>query len=141
MAKVNAQQWLEKWGRRLNAAGPDITNGVKNVQTAPGQKAAAMKNLWLQKVQESADTWAKQVAAVSLSDWQDAMLTKGVGRIAAGVTSAQAKKVTSITNLLTAVDNAASAARAMPRGTLEQNIQRAVTFMQHMSNNAPRKKA
>jgi len=141
MAKVNAQQWLEKWGRRLNAAGPDIQNGVKNVQTAPGQKAAAMKNLWLQRVQEAADVWAKQVAAVSLSDWQDAMLNKGVGRIAAGVTAAQAKKVTSITNLLTAVDNAAAASNAMPRGTLEQNIQRAVTFMQHMSANAPRKKA
>lgn len=141
MAKVNAQQWLEKWGRRLNAAGPDIQTGVKAVQTAPGAKAAQAKSLWLQKVQEAADLWAKQVGSVSLSDWQDAMLNKGIGRIAAGVTAAQSKKTTQITNLLTAVDNAAAAAHALPRGTLEQNIQRAVTFMQHMSMNAPRKKA
>jgi squalene cyclase len=97
-------------------------------------------NLWLQKVQESAQLWAKQVSAVSLSDWQDAMLNKGVGRIAAGVTSAQSKKTAQITKLLDAVDNAAAAARALPKGTLEQNIQRAVTFMQNMSANAPRKK-
>lgn len=140
MAKVDASGWLDKWGRRLNAAGTDIASGVNRVTTAPGQKAAQNRNLWLQKVQESADHWARQVSAVSLSDWQDAMINKGVGRIAAGVTSAQAKKGQVIADLLTAVDKSAAAAKAMPRGSLEQNIQRAVTFMQTMSANAPKRK-
>lgn len=140
MAKVNASQWLDKWGRRLNAAGPDIQAGVKRVQTAPGVKAAAAQALWLQRVQESANTWAKQVSKVSLADWQSAMLNKGVGRIAAGVTAAQANKTQAVTDLLAAVDNASAAAQALPRGSLEQNIQRAVTFMQQMSANAPRRK-
>lgn len=140
MAKLNATQWLDKWGRRLNAAGPDIQTGVKAVQTAPGIKAAAQRQLWLQKIQESADVWAKNVAAVPLADWQDAMLNKGVGRIAAGVTAAQNTKVQQITALLNAVDNAVAATNALPRGSLEQNIQRAVTFMQHMSANAPKRK-
>lgn len=141
MAKVTASQWLDKWGRRLNAASPDIQTGVKNVQTAPGVSAAAQVNLWLQRVQASANLWAKQVSSVSLADWQNAMLNKGIGRIAAGVTAAQANKVQQITNLLAAVDKSANAARALPRGTLEQNIQRAVTFMQAMSTNAPRKQS
>lgn len=139
MAKVTAAQWLDKWGRRLNAAGTDIQNGVKAVTVAPGQSAAAAKALWLQRVQESADLWAKQVAGVSLQQWQSAMLSKGVGRIAAGVTQAQSTKTQAITNLLAAVDQSAAAANALPRGSLEQNIQRAVTFMQAMSQNAPRK--
>lgn len=141
MARVNAQQWLDKWGRRLNAAGPDIQTGVKSVTTAPGQAAAAQKALWLQKVTNAADLWAKQVGSVSLSDWQNAMINKGVGRIGAGVTTAQATKGQVITNLLTAVDAASAAARSTPRGSLEQNIQRAVTFMQQMSARAPRKNA
>lgn len=140
MAKTTAAQWLDKWGRRLNAAGPDIQAGVKAVQTAPGVKAAANAQLWLQRIQESVGTWQKQVSAVSLSDWQDAMLNKGVGRIAAGVTQAQNTKTANITALLNAVDNAAAAANAQPRGSLEQNIQRAVTFMQQMSANAPKRK-
>lgn len=141
MAKVTASQWLDKWGRRLNAAGTDIQNGVKAVTTAPGIKAAAAKQTYINNVIAAADVWAKQVASVSLPDWQNAMLNKGVGRIAAGVTAAQATKTQTITALLTAVDNAAAAANALPRGSLEQNIQRAVTFMQNMAANAPKKKA
>ena len=141
MAKVNASQWLDKWGRRLNAAGPDIQAGVKRVQTAPGQLAAQQQQLWLQKITAAADLWAKQVAGVSLQDWQNAMLNKGVGRIAAGVTAAQANKSAVITQLLASVDAAAQQANSLPRGSLEQNIQRAVTFMQSMAANAPRKKA
>jgi len=140
MAKVTAAQWLDKWGRRLNAAGADIQSGVKGVSTAPGVKAAAQSQLWVQRLQESVDVWAKNVSAVSLSDWQDAMLNKGVGRIAAGVTQAQASKSAQITALLNAVDNAVASTNAMPRGSLEQNIQRAVTFMQQMSANAPKRR-
>lgn len=141
MARVTASQWLDKWGRRLNAAGQDIQTGVKSVTTAPGVAAAAQQQLWLQKIQQSATLWAKQVASVSLSDWQNSMIQKGVPRIAAGVTAAQATKSQVISNLLSAVDAAAAAANSSPRGSLEQNIQRAVTFMQQMSANAPRKKA
>lgn len=141
MARTTAAQWLDKWGRRLNAAGPDITSGVKSVQTAPGASAAAQKSLWLQKVTAAADLWAKQVGSVSLTDWQNAMINKGVGRIGAGVTAAQGTKSQVITNLLSAVDAASAAARSTPRGSLEQNIQRAVTFMQQMAANAPRRKS
>lgn len=141
MAKVSPSGWLDKWGRRLNAAGADIQTGVKAVQTAPGVSAAAQKDLWLTNIQASADLWAKQVSAVPLADWQNAMLNKGIGRIAAGVTQAQQKKVGVITDLLNAVDQARAIAVATPRGSLEQNIQRATTFMREMAARAPRKTA
>lgn len=83
--------------------------------------------------------WASRVQAVSLSQWKSAMTTKGIPRIAQGVTSAQQNKVQIITTLLASVDQAAAAARALPKGSLEQNINRAVTFMRTMSAAAPRK--
>lgn len=141
MARVNASQWLDKWGRRLNAAGPDIQTGVQRVTTAPGQQAAAAAQLMLQNLTQSVTdgTWAKQVSAVSLQDWQNAMINKAMPRIAQGVTAAQKNKTARITALLSAVDQASSAANALPKGGLEQSIQRATTFMRTMSSLAPRK--
>lgn len=141
MARVTAAQWLDKWGRRLNAAGQDIQTGVQRVQTAPGIAAAQAAPLMLQKLTESVTngTWAKQVSAVSLSDWQNAMVNKAIPRIPQGVTAAQKNKTGRITALLSAVDNAAAQANALPKGGLEQSIARATTFMRAMSQNAPRK--
>lgn len=141
MARVNATQWLEKWGRRMNAAGPDIQAGVNRVQTAPGQAAAAAQALFLQRLTESINSgvWARGVAAVSLADWQKSMTDKGIPRVGQGVTQAQRTKTGRITALLTAVDGAASAANALPKGGLEQSIQRATTFMREMAARAPKR--
>ncbi len=142
MAKVNAQQWLEKWGRRLNAAGTDIANGVDNVKEAPGAKAAAAQELMLARLIESIQSgvWAKNVSAVSLEDWKTAMKKKAIPRISQGVTSAQAKKGAIINELLKAVDNAAAEANALPKGSIEDSIARAAAFMRSMSENAPKKR-
>lgn len=141
MAKVTAAQWLDKWGTRLNAAGPYIKSGVQNVKTAPGVKAAAAQDLMLTNLTHAITSglWAKRVSSVSLTDWQNAIINKGIPRIAQGVTAAQASKNPIITALLSAVDAAAGEANALPRGGLEQNIQRAVTFMRSMAQKAPKK--
>lgn len=141
MAKVTAQQWLEKWGQRLNGSQQFITNGVNALTEAPGVKAAAAQDRMLTNLTNAITSglWAKQVSGVSLTQWKAAMTNKGIPRIAQGVTAAQSNKVNVITALLTAVDQAAAAAHAQPKGSLEQNINRAVTFMRAMSAAAPRK--
>lgn len=135
MAKVNAQQWLDKWGRRLNAASPDITTGVNAVQTAPGVAAAAASDRMLANLTAAVTSglWAKRVSGVSLSDWKSSMVNKGIPRIAAGVSQAQKSAAPVIANLLSAVDNAASQANAIPKGGIEQSIARATAFMRAMS--------
>src|SRR5271168_1059315 len=114
MVKLNAQQWLEKWGRKMNGAGPDITAGIDRVKTAPGQLAAQAKALFVQRLMESINngTWEKNVAAVPLEQWKDAMKTKGMPRIAQGVTMAQKNKSGIISELLSAVDQASTEAKA-----------------------------
>lgn len=141
MAKVNAQQWLAKWGTNLNASGQYIQAGVNRVQTAPGVTAAAASDRMLAGVTASIQngTWQRNVSKVSLSDWQNAMIKKGIPRLAQGVTQAQSSKTGAITALLSAVDTATAAANALPKGGLEQGIARATTFMRAMSAAAPKK--
>lgn len=135
MARVDAKGWLDKWGRRLNAAGTDITSGVKRVTQAPGVAAAAAQSLMLQRITEAITSglWAKNVSAVSLSTWQNDMIQKGIPRIGAGITAAQASKTQVIANLLTAVDQATQAANALPKGTIDNSIARATAFMRAMN--------
>lgn len=143
MTKVTAQQWLTKWGNNLNAAGPYIQSGVNSVKTAPGVAAAAQQNLLLSNFTASVTSgqWAKAVSSVTLQQWQTAMINKGIPHIAQGVTSAQANKVASITALLSAVDASVQSIANLPKGGLQNNINRAVAYMNAMSQNAPKKNA
>lgn len=133
MARTNAQQWLQKWGTNLNGAGTYITNGVKAVTQAPGQAAAAQQQRYIQGVTQNANKWASNVAAVPLATWQNAMINKGIPRLAQGITQAQQTKVQSVTTLLNNVDQATAAANQLPKGGLQQGIARATAFMTTMS--------
>lgn len=141
MARTNASQWLDKWGRRLNAAGQDIQNGVNRVTVAPGVSAAAAQDRFLAGITQAVTSgvWARQVSKVSLNSWQESMKNKAIPRIPQGVTAAQASKQGQITALLNAVDGAAAAANALPKGGLENSINRATTFMREMSARAPKR--
>lgn len=135
MARVSAQQWLQKWSNNLNAAGPYIKAGVARVSVAPGQSAAAAADRMLSGVQAAVTSgkWARNVSAVSLADWQNAMVNKGIPRLQQGTAQAVASKGNAITTLLSNVDAAAATANALPKGGLQQGIARAVAFMQDMS--------
>lgn len=141
MAKVNAQQWLQKWGTNLNASSQYIKDGVNRVQVAPGVSAANAADRMLAGVTASVQngTWQRKVSAVPLQSWQQSMINKGIPRLAQGVTQAQGTKQNSITALLAAVDTASNAANQLPKGGLEQGIARATAFMRSMSVNAPKK--
>lgn len=141
MARVDASQFAEKWGRRLKTSTPDIQNGIKRVSEAPGVRAARQQQAMLdnltKRVQDG--SWAKAVSSVSLQDWQNAALNKGVGRITAGVDAAMPKVQQMAGNLLAAVDQAVAETNRTPRGDLQTNINRAVTFMNSMSKLAPKR--
>jgi hypothetical protein len=141
MAKVNAQQWLDKWGRRLSAAGPDITAGIQRTTKDPGALAAAQKALWTAKLADPnvQNAWATNVSKVGAANWKAAMTNKGIPRLAQGITAAQANKGARITSLLSAVDAAVADANALPRGTIDQNIARANAFARSMAARAPKR--
>jgi len=141
MAKLTAQQWMDKWSRRMSAAGPDIQSGVARVQTAPGVSAAAASSRMLAGVTAAINngTWQARVSAVPLSAWQSAMTTKGLNRINDGVQQASKTKVGAIQTFLSAVDAAVSDTNTLPKGSLEQNIARSAAFQRSMAARAPKR--
>jgi hypothetical protein len=84
-------------------------------------------------------TWGRNVAKVTLQDWQASMTQKGIPRLQQGISQAQAKKVQNIQSLLSAVDAATAIATALPKGSLEQNLARANTFAREMAARAPKR--
>ena len=135
MAKLTPQEYAEKWGRRLKGSTADIQAGIQRVTEAPGVKAAQQKELMKQKLLEAIEngTWERQVAAVSLDEWKQKALEKGVGRIAAGVDGAMHKQVNMAERLLKNIDEVKSIVDRTPRGDLETNINRMVTQAREMS--------
>jgi hypothetical protein len=141
MAKTTAAQWLQKWGTNLAASGPYITQGVQRVTTPPGQSAVAAQDRLLANFTASVTSgaWAARTGAVPLSQWQQAMMQKGIPRLQQGISQAQATKTASITAFLSAVDAAVADTNTLQKGGLEQNIARSAAFQRSMSSRAPRR--
>jgi len=131
MARKDPAAVAAKWATGLGNATEAIKAGVNGVTQAPGVSAARQKDLWAQQVAASKDKWASRTAAVPLSDWQQAMVNKGVPRIAQGAQEAQPKMQEFMNKLLPYIDSQVNA--LPPRGTLEQNINRATQLMRGMA--------
>lgn len=136
MARTNPQEFADKWRRRLGGATEDVRRGINRVTVAPGQQAAQAADAMLTNLTEavSSGRWANRVSSVSLQDWKTSALDKGIARIATGAQAAESKMAQVAQTLLPAVDAAANAARAIPKVTIEDSIQRAATFMREMRN-------
>ena len=131
MASQTPDQIAAKWAQNLGAAGDRIKQGVESVTTAPGVAAAAQKSTWVQNTTSAADKWARNTASVTLPDWQQAMVEKGLQRIGAGAQAAQPKFNQFMGRLLPHID---SVKRGLPpRGNLDANINRMVAFTRGMS--------
>lgn len=120
------------WVAGLQSAGTKITAGINAVTVAPGQAAARQSAVWAQNTAAAKDKYAKNVAAVTLQEWQQAAIQKGVPRIASGAAASQGKMQAAMTQILPQI---ASIVQALPpRGNTDQNIARAVAYMQAARN-------
>lgn len=131
MARVSAEQATAKWVSRLSGATQQIQDGVNGVTVAPGTKAAAAKELWVQRVMAAKDKWAQRVASVSLSDWQNAMINVGIPRVAQGAQAKQGKVQSFMSEFLPYLDSGVAKVKAMPKGDLSASIARATAMIQH----------
>ena len=135
MAK-NAAAVAQKWVRNLGAATDSIKNGVQAVTVSPTEKAAQRADAYQQGVLDavSSGKWQRGLRRVTNEQWKQATLTKGIPRIATGAQAAQPKMEKFLGEFLPFMDNVVQQMdSSMPRGTLEQNIQRAVYVMQQAS--------
>lgn len=126
MAAGTPDQVAAKWAQNLGASTQYITAGVNAVTEAPGQKAARQVDAWIQGVQASRAKWQSRVASVSLSEWQQAMINKGVPRVASGAQAAQPKMAAFLNEFLPFQERVTAQVRSMPKGGLEAGINRAI---------------
>lgn len=135
MAKLNAQEYADKWGRRLKGATEDIRKGIDRVTEAPGKAAVKAQDRMRTALNASIDdgTWASQTGKVTVDEWKTAATQKGIGRISQGVDSAADAQVEMAGKLLAAVDASVAEVERTPRGTLEDNIGRSATFARGMA--------
>lgn len=135
MAKLTPSQFREKHARRLKGAVEDMRIGVESVTESPTAKAAAKQDKMLAKLTERVQdgTWANRLKAVSLDDWKEKMLTKGIGRVSQGIDAAAAKVEDFAAQLLPAIDKAKQQISSMPDLTLEDNINRMVSYTREMA--------
>lgn len=119
-----------KWQTNFGAAGAAWAAGIESVTVAPGQLAAAAQGRYLAGVQQSAQKWAANTAAVPLATWKQQAISKGQGRLATGATTGMAKYQGKIQAVLDAEKSII--AGLPPRGTVEQNIQRSSAFQLQM---------
>lgn len=135
MAKVTAAEFREKHARRLKGAVEDMRRGVENVTESPTAKAAKKVDKMRTNLLKSIDDgkWVKGLERVSLEEWKDKMINKGIGRVAAGIDAAAGKVEAFASELLPHIDKVKAEIQNLPDTTLEDNIQRMVTFTRGMA--------
>lgn len=135
MATPSVETALNKWKRNLVSSIPSIKEGVMSVTKSPMLAAAAKKAEYVAGVQRAADSgkWEEGLAGVSLESWKESTADKGTQRIALGVEKAAPKMQRFLTQLLPYTARVKAEIAAMPKGTLEDGIQRAIAAMTKMS--------
>lgn len=135
MAKLSPTDAAAKWSNRLSNSTQDIANGINAVTVAPGQKAAAKSAKMKANLNAAIDSgkWAQRVSGVTLQQWKDAAINKGVPRIAGGAQAAQPKMTAFLSQLFPYQDSLKSSLASMPDVTPTDNENRMLTWMRGMS--------
>jgi hypothetical protein len=124
----------QKWLSNLSSSTDRMKSGVLAVTVAPGQKAAAQRTKWLQRVTQAADKWAARTGSVTLQDWQNSMVNVGIPRVAQGAQQKQGKMQSFLTDFLPYLQQGVSQIDNMPKVTIEDSIARATAMIRHNAN-------
>lgn len=121
-----------KWATNLSNSVNSIRAGVQAVTTSPTQLAAAAVTTWQARLADpaTATKYTRGLQRVTLNDWQQAMLNKGIPRISSGAQAATPKFQKFLTAFLPFEMNVAQQVRSMPKATLQDRINRAVAQIQ-----------
>lgn len=133
--RVDAATGYQRWKDRLSSATKQIQDGVNAVDQAPTALAAAKQAKMRAGIIEAIDSgrWAAALKAVTLDQWKTRMVNVGVPRIAQGADQAQAKVEKFFQELYTFEDSLLAKINTMSDTTLQDRINKAVSWMQGMS--------
>ncbi len=125
----------QKWANRLGAATADIQKGVQAVQQSPTAAAAQRQDAYVAGVQRAAANgkWARGLNRVSLQQWQQAMIQKGLQRVGPGSQAAIPKMAAFMSQFGPYLDQLKQALSTMPRGDINANKARAAFAIDFLS--------
>lgn len=132
MAKLTAQQIAAKWQRNYSGSTEQMKAGANAVTVSPTQKAIQAKDRYIAGVNEAYQDgrYERGLAKVSLQDWKTAYVEKGIANAAAGARAGMVKVERHEREFGPVRD--AIVAALPPRGTIQENIQRAAQMMMQM---------
>lgn len=129
----NAADVARKWATRLGSASDSIRQGVQAVTVNPAERAAQRQDAYVSGVQRAvADgRYVRGLRRVTLQSWQEAMLNKGLPRVTSGATAAIPKMQAFLEKWLPHEEALKAKLAQMPRGDLQQNVQRMIAAVEH----------
>jgi len=135
MARKDPLKSAAKWQRNTKAATADMAEGVDRVEVSPGVLAARKVDKMRANFNAAIDSGktAERLAAVGLDEWKNAMKTKGVQRVSAGVDGALSKVGEFHVQLDSHQATISNKLAKMPDVTLEDGIARATEQMRSMA--------
>ncbi len=137
MAKnLTAQEIAEKHARNLKNSVQDIRRGVERLTENPMEKAAGQEDKMRQNLLKSIDSgkWKAGLMRVSLEEWKEAVLTKGIDRIAVGIDAALPAQVEFYGQLIEHQNRLSAKINNMPDLTLEDSIARMTAQVRGMAD-------
>lgn len=134
---LTADQIAQKWRERSAASGRAITIAVQQMaeEENPCRKAAAKQTEWMEGVRRAgeANKFRDSLNQVSMAEWRQAMIDKGVPNYQNGLARGQQKLLAVLPALLAHIQSGKRQLASTPRGTLEQNLARSANFIRHMA--------
>src|SRR6185437_696848 len=130
-----ASQWSQNYVQGMQGATGKYTQGVQGVNESPTVAAARKLDAYLAGVQQavSSGLMARRLQSVSLQSWQQAAIKKGAPRLATGASAAKGKVDAFAQKAAPIFANLQSTVNQMPSDTTDQRIQKAVAWMQGLS--------
>jgi len=131
MPMPTAADASKSWAAGMASSTDKIKRGIMAVTESPTEKAANAVDRQVQGVIRAAQSGktAGSLRRVSLQEWKDAAIQKGLNRIGAGATQAQGKFTNFMSQFLPFLQQGVQS--LPPRGDLEANINRATQMMRH----------
>lgn len=126
----------QKWARNYGAAGESVRAGVEAVTESPTAKAAAAQDRYLSGVQRAVQdgTYARNLRAVTLEEWKQSMIQKGLPRMAQGAQMGTQRMQQFMSRWLPHMDSLKGRIAGMAKGTLADSLERVRVAMEHAAS-------
>jgi len=116
---TNPARALEKWKARMAASAAEAKEGVNAVTTAPAQQAIQAKDKYIANVNRAFNEgrYESGLNGVTLQDWQQAMLTKGIPNMAAGAQKISPRAQRNLQDVIAFAQQVSQQIQSMPNVT------------------------